>query len=217
MKRLIFLFASFAYLLSSTFAQSTEELSGFLFNQFKEGVVYYRDGRQFGVPLNYNLITRQFVFIDKKDDNQKKEFSEVNMIVAIEVEGRSFLSPVEGATEIIQAEPPFYVSYEGSIRREKTVAYGGKTQTASVDSYSQTLGVGRGGSAEDIQKSVASVNKEYQIKIGKKNKRFSTEKQFLKLFPEQKKTLTHYLEEKQVDFDNITQVLALYNYACSLK
>lgn len=212
MKRLLVLWLSIVYLLSGVSAQ-TKEKTGFLFEQFKDGIVFYRDGRQFGVPLNYNLITKQFVFIDKKDDNQEKEFTEANLIVAIEVEGRTFLPPSEGATEVIQAEPPFYVSYDGTIRNEKSVAFGGTTQTASVDAYSQIRGVGQVGGTEGTQKSLTAVNKEYRIKIGKKMKRFTNEKQLLKLFPTVREALAQHLKKKQVDFDRISEVLELYNYA----
>lgn len=212
MKRLFLFLLSLAYLLNGASAQ-TREKTGFLFDQFKDGIVFYRDGRQFGVPLNYNLITNQYVFIDKNDGNQEKEFTEASLIVAIEVDGHTFLPPSEGATEVIQTEPPFYVTYEGTIRNEKGVAFGGSTQTASVDSYNQIRGVGQVGGADGTKKSVAAVNKEYKIKIGKKRKRFSNEKQFLKLFPMQKEVLAQYIEEKQVDFDQIRQVLELYNHA----
>lgn len=201
---------------TATFAQS-EDNSGFLFSRFEDGFVYYRDGRRFNVPLNYNLITGQFIFIDKNDSNLKKEFTEPGMIVAIEVNGRTFLPPSEGATEIIQSEPPFHVSYRGMVKKERSVAYGGTTQTASVDSYSQIRGVGAIGGTDGTHKSLSDIDKEYKVKVGKKNKRFSNEKQFLKLFPNQKEVLSRYLEEKQVDFDNIPQVLALYNYAYNLK
>lgn len=213
MKRLTITWIGLLCLTAALWAQKGAN-SGFLFDQFTDGIVYYRDGKQFGVPLNYNFLTRQFVFVDKKDDNRQKEFSEPALIVAIEIDGRTFLPPSEGATEIIQSEPPFYVSYTGTIKSEKSVAYGGTTQTASVDAYSQVRGVGQLGGADGAERSLASINKEYRIKIGKKNKRFSTSKQFLKLFPLQKEALTRYLEEQPVDFNNTAQVLELYRYAC---
>ena len=216
MKRLFFLFMGLVGCAIVIMAQ-TQNSEGFLFDKFQDGFVYYRDGRRFNVPLNYNLITRQFVFIDKQDDNQKKEFTEPGMIIAIEVDGRTFLPPSEGATEIIQSEPPFYVSYRGTVKKEKLTAYGGTTQTASVDTYSQIRGVGQIGGTDGTQHSLAAVDKEYRVKIGKKVKRFFNERQFLKLFSDHKEALTKYLEDKQVDFDNIPQVLELYNYACSLK
>lgn len=216
MKRLTGFLIGLACCIASGLAQ-TEDNAGFLFDKFKDAVVYYRDGRRFGVPLNYNLITCQYVFIDKQDANQKKEFTEPGLIVAIEVDGRTFLPPSEGATEIIQSEPPFYVSYRGLVKKEKSTAYGGSTQTASVDAYSQIRGVGLIGGTDGTQKSVAAIDKEYRVKIGKRNRRFSTGKQFLKLFPDKKETLLRYMEERQVDFGNVRQVLDLYNYACGLE
>lgn len=215
MKQLLFLSVSLICLCATVLAQP-EAGSGYLFNRFKDAFIYYRDGRRFNVPLNYNLITHQYIFIDKQDDNQKKEFTEPGMIVAIEVDGRTFLPPAEGATEVIQSEPPFYVSYRGMVKKEKSTAYGGTTQTASVDTYSRIRGVGQIGGTDGTQKSVAAIDKEYKVKIGKRIKRFSNEKQFLKLFSNHKEALLRYLAEKQVDFDNIRQVLDLYNYACGL-
>lgn len=217
MKPLYCLLLGLACLLTGNMVAQPESNSGFLFEKFTDSFIYYRDGRRFNVPLNYNLITRQFIFIDKQDDNQKKEFTEPGMIVAIEVDGRTFLPPSEGATEVIQSEPPFYVSYQATVKKEKPVAYGGTTQTASVDSYSQLRGVGQIGGVDGTQKSLASVDKEYKVKVGKRTKRFSNEKQFLKLFPEKKEALLRYMEEKQVDFDNVRQVLDLYNYARGLE
>lgn len=217
MKRIYCLLLGLFSLAINEVVAQTESDSGFLFEKFKDCFIYYRDGRRFNVPLNYNLITHQFVFIDKQDDNQEKEFTEPGMIIAIEIDGRTFLPPSEGATEVIQSEPPFYVSYRGIVKKERAVAYDGTTQTASVDSYSQIRGVGQIGGTDGTQKSVAAVEKEYKVKLGKRTKRFSNEKQFLKLFPDKKEALLRYLEEQQVDFGNIRQVLDLYNYARGLK
>lgn len=195
----------------SLFAQTEND---FLFDEFQKGIVYYRDGRIFDVPLNYNLVTNQFLFIDKKDDNLKKEFAEPEMIISIKVGDRTFLSPSEGATEIIQVEPMFYVSYEGVVKKEKEISYGGTTQTASVDSYTQIRGVGRIGGADGTKRSLAAINYVYKVRIGKKIKRFSTEKQFLKLFPNQAERLSNYIKEKEIDFNNINQVFEIYNFAC---
>lgn len=216
MKQLLILCFLLIGLLTDVHTQEKSKGS-YLFEQFKAGNIYYRDGRQFtNIPLNYNLITRQFVFIDKKDDSQEKEFTEPGMIIAIEIDKRTFLPPSQGVTEIIQAEPPFYVSYEGTIRNTKAVSYGGETMTASVDTYSQIRGVGNVGGTDGTKKSLSAINKVYKVKIGKKNKRFSSKKDFLKLFPDKKEVLDKYAEEQQIDFDNVTQVLGFYNYALGL-
>lgn len=216
MKQILILLFTLLAPFSTIYAQANKK-EGYLFDTFKEGIVRYRDGRQFGVPLNYNLIVHQFEFIDKNDGNQKKEFSDPSMITVIEIDGRTFLPPSEGITEMIQSEPPFYVTYEATVRKERATAFGGQTQTASVDSYSQIRGVGVIGGVDGTKKSVASLNKVYKILIGKKTKRFTNEKQLIKLFPKQKETLVNYLTDKPVDFNNIEQVLKLYNFILNEK
>lgn len=216
MKQILILLFTLLASFSTIYAQANKE-EGYLFDTFKDGIVRYRDGRQFGVPLNYNLIVHQFEFIDKNDGNQKKEFSDPDMITVIEIDGRTFLPPSEGITEMIQSEPPFYVTYEATVRKERATAFGGQTQTASVDSYSQIRGVGVIGGVDGTKKSVASLNKVYKILIGKKTKRFTNEKQLIKLFPKQEETLVNYLTDKPVDFNNIEQVLKLYNFILNEK
>ena len=51
------------------FSQNNQ--STFLFPEFTEAIVHYKDGRAFQVPINYNLLESNFIFIDK--DKKKKE------------------------------------------------------------------------------------------------------------------------------------------------
>ena len=64
--------------------------------------------------------------------------------------------------------------------------------------------------------SVAEIINIYTVSIGKKQKQFENEKQFLKLYPKQEKALTEYMLAEEVDFNVVPQVLALYNYAQTL-
>lgn len=197
------------------FAQT--EKSPFLFDDFKTAIIYYKDGRQFSVPLNYNLVTNQFLFIDKNDDNLEKEFTDPEMIVSIEIGKRFFLSPTEGATEIIQSVPQFYVQYQGVSKQKGTaVGYGGKTETASTSNYTNLRSGSIIGGAQATDRTLSGIDKSYKIKVGKKEKQFSYKKQFLKLYSTQKEVLNKYIEDNKISFDSIEQVLQLYNYAITL-
>lgn len=181
----------------------------YLFPEFTDSYIYYKDGRVFQVPTNYDLFENKFVFIDK--DNEKKEFSEPDKIVSIKVDSRTFIH-VSGneAAEIIQAEPRILVQYIGNKRIKKDLTYGGKTETASVDSYSNLIY----GTGENEKNTVlVKIDYQFYIERNKRLKRFSTEKQFLKLFPKQKNELKKYIDENKVDFGSIEQVLKLCNRA----
>ena len=54
------------------------------------------------------------------------------------------------------------------------------------------------------------------IEKNKRLKRFSTEKQFLKIFPKHKELLKQYIDDHKVTFETVSEVKNLCNYALSL-
>lgn len=190
-----------------------EKGAHYLFPEFTDSYVYYKDGRVFQVPTNYDLFGNKFVFIDK--DKEQKEFSEPNMIVSIKAGIRTFI-PTSGSevAEIIQDDPRILVQYIGDKRIKKDLTMGGKTETASVEGYSNLIY----GTGDNEQNTVlAKIDYQFYIEKDKRLKRFSTEKQFLKIFPKQKEQIKQYINENKVDFSSIDQVVKLCNCVFSVK
>lgn len=219
MKRLIiFLLICIGYL-TNTHAQETSiDSTQFLLRNFEDGLVYYKDGRIFNVPLNYSLLIKKFLFIDKSDNNHIKEFSEPEMVATIKIGERIFLPTKDGATEVLQKEPPIFVQYRGSIKWEgKRVGYGGRSETSSVDSYSSFQAAGSGMHKLETEKLILThIDKIYRIERKGKQYRFINEKQFLKAFPEHKEELKKYADDNHIRFENIEDVLKIYNHASIL-
>ena len=192
---------------------SQEKKDQYLFPDFTSSYIYYKDGKVFQVPTNYDLFKNEFIFIDK--DNEKKEFTDPGMIVSITAGNRTFrLISGNEAAEVIQNDPIILIQYIGEKRIKKNLSMGGKTETASVDSYSNLYSYGIEDNTNNIE--LANIRYQFYLDINKRLKRFSTEKQFLKLFPKQKEQLKKYMEENQVDFNSIDQVVKLCNYAFTL-
>lgn len=192
---------------------SQEKKDQYLFPDFTSSYIYYKDGKVFQVPTNYDLFKNEFIFIDK--DNEKKEFTDPGMIVSIKAGNRTFrLIFGNEAAEVIQNDPIILIQYIGEKRIKKNLSMGGKTETASVDSYSNLYSYGIEDNTNNIE--LANIRYQFYLDINKRLKRFSTEKQFLKLFPKQKEQLKKYMEENQVDFNSIDQVVKLCNYAFTL-
>lgn len=191
------------------------EKNPYLFQDFTDGFVYYKDGRAFQVPINYNLIVGEFIFIDK--DKQKKEFSDPDMVISIKVGDRSFLPmPDGGAAEVVQFEPKILVQYKGSTKKTKNVTFGGQTETASVETFSHLLSNANSSALNTENILLSSVDNEYYVEKNKRMKRFTTEKQFLKIFSKQKEHLKQYIDDNKMNFNSIEQVVKLCNYALSL-
>lgn len=189
-----------------------KDRSSYLFPEFVDSYIYYKDGRVFQVRSNYDLLKNMFKFIDK--DNEIKEFADPDMIVSIKVGERTFvLVDHNEAAEVVQTDPRILVQYFGQKRIKKDLTFGGKTETASVDSYSNMIY----GTGENEKNTVLTkIDYQFYIEKNKRLKRFSTEKQFLKIFPKHKEKLKQYIDGNKIDFETIGEVKKLCNYALSL-
>lgn len=211
MKQLLLVCLYCIYSTSYLIAQDNKALSPYLFDNFKDAVILYKDGRQFGVPVNYDLIAGHFVFIDVKDENLKKEFSDPDLIAIIRVGNKTYLPTEEGATEVIRED--FYVQYVGQTKSgSHDLPYGGTTQTAAVDSYSGLTGKGIISGKKIDNRILVGISNNYEVKIGKKTRRFYDKKSFLKLVPKQERhEAEKYLDSKQIDFNSVSQVMELFD------
>ena len=191
--------------------------SRFFFPEFQEASVYYKDGRTFRIPANYDLVRGSFVFIDKEGGDQIKLFGDQQNIGSVKVGNRVFLATPFGPTEIIQVEPNFKVHYKPRLREaSKSGGYGTSSSASATRTMSHLVQNGPTNYLEKSDGSVAEIINIYTVSIGKKQKQFENEKQFLKLYPKQEKALTEYMLAEEVDFNVVPQVLALYNYAQTL-
>lgn len=217
MRHLFFFLAVFLIgLPEGSFAQ--EKHKRFFFKNFQDTYVYYKDGRTFCVPANYDLVKGSFVFIDKEDENQLKLFGEQEQIGSVKVGERTFLASRFGPTEVLQTEPEFKIHYQPRLLDDgKAVGYGIKSNTSATRTYSHLNTPGS--SVHQLDKEddwVGEIIKVYLIKKNGKEKKFSNEKQFLKIYGKHKKELQTYIKEKSIDFNTAMQVFELYKYAESL-
>lgn len=196
-----------------------EGKSEYLFNEFQKSLIYYKDGRVFSVKVNYSLARNVFMFIDENDNNNVKLFAEPDMVRVLKINDRIFQLDSKGlAQEHLNQEPPLVVTYRGKSRPQgKQVGYGGRSETASVDSYSSIQSGGHSYNLETEKIIVADVGKKYTIKKNKKQKQFQTPKQFLKLYPkDREETIRTYIKSNKINFDEPQQVLQLVKYAEAL-
>ena len=209
-------------LLSMVFTLSVHAQGGeseYLFKDFQQSLVYYKDGRVFKVKLNYSLARNAFMFIDENDKNNVKLFAEPEMVRVLKIDNRTFqLTPKGLAQEHLNQDPYLAVTYRGRSRPQgKQVGYGGRSETASVDSYSSIQSEGHIFKLETEKIIIADVQKRYTTKRNGKEKAFETGKQFPKLYPkEQQETIQKYIKTQKTDFDDPQQVLELVKYAEAL-
>ena len=214
MKRFLFILTLLVGYVSAVFSQDAAS-SPFFFEEYQPALIFYKDGRQFQAPVNFNLLAGHFLFIDAKD-KEAKQFSNPELIALLRIGERCFLIGNKETIEVIQTEPLFQVRYSGILRQApKKLTYGGTTYTAPVDNYSRMIGNNLNTISND--QIVTGINKTYEVKIGKKTKRFFSKNSFLKAVPKlQRPEMEAYLEQHEVDFGNVQQVLELYKQLIEL-
>ena len=76
-----------------------KESSPYLFNDFQEATVYFKDGSQYHEKMNYNLLVDKFYFIDHID-NKVKVLSNPQDIQIIKFGNRVFYTEGNYGIEI---------------------------------------------------------------------------------------------------------------------
>lgn len=196
-------------------AQETESTSPFLFDEYKEAIVFMKDMSRVRGKLNLYRPTGEFHFIDEQDKNQIKILSQPEKITMIRFGNRIFLPLEKGAVEVLSSNPLLHVQYKASIQdKGKTVGYGGTSSLVNVKSYSSNRS-GTGVVSDPLQLVVGNLYNVYYI--GKKQKEISSMKQLLKYYSKHKETLEKYIKEKDIEFNNALQIMQLVQYAHSLE
>jgi len=192
----------------------------YLFPEFQKGQVLYKDGRAYNVDINYSLISNRFVFIDTHDNNVIKEFGELDKVGVVKTADRIFQISKRGeAGEIVQEKPRVIAEYKGKVTDQgKKSAYGGRSQTSSIDAISSFQSGGQSYRLEgDDRWVVTGIDKKYQVEYKNKMKSFATPKQFTKIYPkEHTAAIEEFIKTKKIDFDSVEQVIDLCNYADAL-
>lgn len=187
--------------------------SPYYFDSFKDAFIMYKDGRQYQVPVNYNMLTCSFFFKDTSDRDLIKELVDQEQIVVVNIDKESYLPSPDGLLKMLQYEPSFSILYIAqTANAPKALTYGGETQTAAVDSYSSLAGNFLTSGRALSNKIVVGYDVEYQVAVGRKTKVFYDVKSFVKLFPKkQRPTVENEMKDKNIDFQNPQEVLDLYN------
>lgn len=221
MKHYVYLIVSLLFVALQSAVGQDEGKKQYYFKHFQDMEVFYKDGRTFKIPANYDFISGSFVFIDKEDGNQLKFFGEQEKIGSVKVGNRTFLPAKGGPIEIIQNDPVMLkVLYRPHIiDGGKKGAYGTSSSASATRQISHIPG-DVGGAVKHLERNsdwVAEVDKIYIVTLNNKDKQFSGEKQFLKLFPKGKHdSIKKYIDDNKIDFTLISPVVELVGYATKL-
>ncbi|MGV3761722.1 hypothetical protein [Parapedobacter sp.] len=193
-----------------------DSLSPFLFDDYYDAVVHFHGGQTSAEKVNYNLVESALYFIDMRD-GQVKVVADYRGIDSLVIAGRIFLLDGENALEKVSSNPTVYIRFNAnSTQKPPPVAYGGTSKLASVDVYSTAFFQGLGSDRKTPEQEVSKIYHDYMIELDGKRKKFSSFKQFHRIYRDHREALEKYLMEKELDFNDVKGIIALCRYAESL-
>ena len=191
--------------------ENSNNLPQFLCSKFTKSIVKMKSGESNSAVLNYNIVDEEMIF------NQKGTYMaliETEKIDTIIIQNRKFVPVEKSFYELLVAGPvSMFVQNKGRLAPVgSTTAYGmtsqtlGPTAVRTVQTGNQVRNLEI---PDNVTVSPASVN---WILINKEWKKFTSEKQVIKLFPEKEKELKQFLKQTNLDLKNHEDIVRLGKY-----
>jgi hypothetical protein len=191
-------------------AQTTSDGSApqFLFPGFSMGRVKMKNGNVQSIVMNYNTVSEKMVY--KKDDNLY-DMLNTEMIDTVFIQESKFIPAGKVFYEVLlTAHVSLFIQYKGELIPPGTVAgYGGTSQVSNTNRLAS------------VNLSMGYYNlplpKDYTVKVDlifwiiKDNSMvsYTTERQFLKIFPDKGEELKQFIRKSRIKFDNISDQVQL--------
>jgi hypothetical protein len=210
-------------LLSEISAQDKEgnPIPQFLFPSFKEGIVIMKDGKKISGLLNYNMAEEKMV---SEVEGVYRYSKDPKYIQTIFLENRVFV-PVESAFyEVLSTgQATFFLQHKCYVASKGTdVGYGASSQSQGptkmtrvelVNIVYQYGDVAYLNLPPDVNVTPASA---FWVRKGEKLERFNTQKQLLKIFPEQASELKTFMKNENIKVKSREDVIKLGDFCNKL-
>lgn len=208
------------------FSAKSEEISnGSLFSGYQKGKVYFKNNTIVEAQLNYEIITKEMLFIQNE---RVLALGLTHTIDSIVIAERTFVNfeKCEFFEKINFLKGSLYIQYNATLlTKGKEAGYGGYSQTSKVTSLS-SFGTSRDGSGlgtkemgnhltanEQIDVKQSTV---FWIKQDAKFVEISSQRQVIKAFPKYNNEIKSYFIDHKVNFNSLSSVNELLIYCYSL-
>jgi len=209
-------------LLTCFFAGSTGFLSGqsegqepqpqFLFQAFHDSKVLLKSGKVQNLKMNYNSLTETMVYISGSDIYDLTNPGQVDTVF---IQNRKFIPVGKAFYEVLKGgDMPLYCQTKSELKPVgRDAGYGSKSLTSSITSWANISTSGANYNLKIPPDYVVDTRFIYWIN---KTISFETERQFLKLFPEEAEELKAYIKKNRLKFEKQDHVIEMVRYCSEL-
>jgi hypothetical protein len=191
--------------------ESAQPLLQFLFPSFTKGIVQMKDGRKLTAILNYNMVDEEMVFQQNKLYMVLDKPEEIDSIF---LQNRRFVYVKKAFYEVIvKGTVTFFIQHKSKYTQvASNTAYGMKSQTNATINV-ETFRGGNQVRHLDVPENVTVVSATVcWAKINGEMNKFTSERQFLKLFPEREAELKEFIKRNGADIKTREGLIQVGNF-----
>ena len=190
----------------------TSTSTEFLFEEFTDGVVTFKDGRAISAKLNYNTALDQMQFKDA--NNEILYIGEPEKVIKVVIAKRSFIFVKNYFVELLSEGPvSLCLRIHQTRNAVKIGAYGGESSLSSISSLSSvTLNDGQSTKLSANEKVRFKSDLIFYVMNNGKTKIVLNQNELLKCFPSSKDQLKQELEKQQTKFTSVQSVKMIVDW-----
>jgi len=191
----------------------------FQYDNFKDGKVFFRNGRVVNAKLNYSLPHGEIQFVDAKKDTMI--LTDKNFISKITIAADTFyyfekhghVRKIANFKDVGLAEKLFIAN----IGSERHSAYNQYTSTSAISVYSSyTNSSGLQQALEGNDKVLLKRRAVYFFIDKNQDLYIANKANLLRVFPKNKRAINQYFKDNQTEFEELKDINAALEYASSL-
>ena len=194
---------------------SAVNLPNFLFLGFTKSTIKLKSGQFSAAVLNYNVVDQEMVF---QQNGGYMVLSNPQLVDTVYIANRTFIPFKVGFYELVMTGPlTLFIQHKSDVESVGTPTGYGATSQTSNSSYQRQI-YGPAGSVDlRIPDGYKIVDKtDYWVRKNDLMEKFSTKRQFLKIFKDKEKELTKFIDDKNIKFREVNDIVMLFNYCNEL-
>jgi hypothetical protein len=193
----------------------TQPLPQFLFPDFAKGIVKMKDGRKLAAVLNYNMVDEEMIF------EQNKQYMVVDKpeeIDTVYLQNRKFVYIDRAFFEVAASgKVTLFIQHKSRYSEKGTpTAYGMSTKTSANYKYSSVQTGNQVRFLEIPDNITVSPAIVYWANINGEMKKFTSQNQFIKLFPDKEEKIKEFMKVNNIDLKSREGLMNTGNFINSL-
>ncbi|HMK05535.1 MAG TPA: hypothetical protein VK489_15145 [Ferruginibacter sp.] len=202
---------SFVVITTNAQAEEAKNLPNFLLPEFSSGIIKFKSGETKTAIINYNTVDQEVVF-QQKDGYMVLD--DPGQIDTIFVANKTLVPFNKVFYELVVTGPlTLFIQHKSNAEHQGTPTVFGAKTYATNNTYPRQVYGPTGTINLRVPDDFKIVNAtEYWVRKNGEMDKFTTKRQFLKIFKEREKELSKFIDSNSISFKNISDLVKLFNY-----